>query len=267
MNVVLYHSNKHKKINGTLFYAFEYYCLIKESIPDLKYILFNATNDDLKEIKRILLNKYNVPSSYIEDITNKEKYVDILKLNIKNLLILDVHTYERIKDFTLNIDNVKIYSNDSHDFLNLKDNHIFYGWYKYQIFNKKTRLKIYKEIHKTYEKKGNKVYLSSPNSKYGFITKELGLNQDDIITKLPNKTDDDLFEKINKIIYYYAQSDTNNRIIVEAYIHNIEVELHNVFAYDSVQERYDTIKAGNVSELFLTNDDILIKDFIKDCSE
>jgi len=84
---------------------------------------------------------------------------------------------------------------------------------------------------------------------------------------LPNDHHNNLFERINKIVYWhYGNNDANNRLIVEAAIHNIPIEVYdNGYVEDSVYERATLIKDGRVGELFLNKDDIMVQDFIKVC--
>lgn len=267
MNAVVYHSNSHKKINGTLFYCFEYYCFLKQYIPSIKYILLNTNIDDLNNFKQIFKEKYNVNESYYIDIINLTKFTDFVKLKIKNLLILDIHTYEKIKDFCGNIKTLRIYSNESHKYLNLKHNHIFYGFYEdYQNFNIKTRLKFYFEIHNTFEQKGNKLFVTSLNADIPYMLKTLNLHKNEVYVKNLNSHNSNLFANINKMIYWHSGNiDTNNRALVESYIHNIELNvILNGHISDSIYERHNELLKNGLLN-FNIYDDILIKDFIKDC--
>lgn len=262
MNVICFHCNDHKKINGTLFYCYEYFCFIKKYIPNLKLLFINSNEEDIIMYKSIFENKYKI---LYDDIFYIKSPLNLIKLKIDNMLILDVFTYKKIKDFTNKIKIIRIYSDTNHDFLNNNKNHIFYGYYNYQKFNIKTRLKLYKELHKTFEKNGNKIFLTGPNIDYEQTVKILNLNPDNLLIKQNNNHYSDLFEQVNKIIYFHnGNLDTNNRIIVESFIHNIDIDIifNNNFT-DSVFERYNS----NKEDLYLDESDILIKDFLKDCIE
>ncbi len=260
---VLYSFIEHKKINGTLFYALEYYALLKKYIPNTKLILFKITDKDLQYVKGVFQDKYNLPSEYHNDIVSLNKYTDIIKLKMDKLLVLDVLTFSKIKDFIGNIPKVFAYSNDEHLFLNQYKNVTFYGWYDYQMYNKKTRLKLYKEIHITYNKKGSKQFLTSPCTSYSNIVNILELDKDNLLIKEDNTAHNSLFKQVNKIIYYHnGTQDTNNRLIVESYIHNIELEVHlNDNLLDSIKDRYSIMEL-NPNELYLDKNDLMIKDII-----
>lgn len=265
MNAVLYHVNSHKKINGTLFYCFEYYSLLKQYIPDLKFILLNTTNEDMSMIRDIFVEKYLIDN--VECI-NLVKITDFARLPIKNLLILDINSYKKIKDFSFKIKNIRIYSNDTHEYLNKKHNHIFYGWYNYQKYNFKTRLKLFKQLHKTFEHKGTKTLVTSLHGDFTQILKKLNLKEQDVYVKKLNSHNPNLFENINKLIYWHSGNfDTNNRSLIEACLHNLKLEVYlNGYETDSIKERYDMIQQGNIADFWLDENDILIRDFIDDCT-
>lgn len=265
MNAVIYYVNSHKKINGTLFYCFEYYSFIKQYIPDLKIILLNTSDEDMKFIKEIFIEKYLIDNVNCLNLT---KITDFAKLNIQNLLILDINTYKKIKDFSYKIDKIHIYSNDTNNYLNKKNNHIFYGWYDFQNFNIKTRIKLFKELHRTFKDKGNKTFITFLNADNKYVLYNLGINDEDVYVKKLNEHNKNLFQNINRIIYWHnGQLDKNNRTLIESQIHNIELLVYlNGYEHDSIKERWDTIQQGNVDEYYLTIDDILVQNFIKDCN-
>lgn len=264
MNCVAYSLIDHKKINGTLFYGFEYFVLLRDLGWDVQFLILNTSESDLDYIKDVFINKYKFNLDYLNNIIGVKRYTGVYKLQIENVIILDVLTYEK-HHMLLGASNILVYSNDVHDFLNTKDNVIFYGWYDYQIYNKKNRLKVYDSIHKTYAKHDNKTFISSPDIDHDLIIEKLHLDPKDILIKDNIKVIFNLFEKINNIIYYQSRVDTNNRLIVEAYIHGINFSLYNNdgFDYDSLIDRRDLISSGNVNQLLLDKNDMMIKDFIK----
>jgi hypothetical protein len=266
MNVILYRSNKGKKINGSLFYSFEYFVFLKQFVPDLKFYILNASNSDIEYFKDIFKDKYSFNLSYLEDILSIF-LIEIPKLYLETVLIFCVKTYESVKDLLWNSKHVRVYSNKSHNFLNTKPNHTFYGWYDYQQFNKKTRLKFYTDIHKTFTEHKDNVLLSSvlPTKETMIeMQRYLNLDADRIYTKKHNEHNTNLFANINKIVYWHTGvPDANNRTVVEAYIHNIPLELylHNNHN-DSVYDRVETIKEQGLTPFVLSTDDILITDFL-----
>lgn len=266
MNAVLYHTNPHKKINGTLFYGFEYFSFLKKFVPDLKYILVNTSDEDLEMFKEVFNDKYN--TSNLNDIINLSKKTDLIKLQIQHALILDVNTYMCTKDLISTAKTIRIYSNDNHDLLNTRDNHTYYGWYDFQPHNIKTRIKLYKEIHKTFKEHGNKTLVTNMLADNDWILTELGIDKSTVLSKLPNTHHENLFKQINRIVYWHnGQLDKNNRSLIESKIHNIDLVVYlNGHENDSIKERLDAINNGKVNEYYLDENDILIQDFLKDCN-
>ena len=264
MNCVAYSLVDHKKINGTLFYAFEYFVLLRDLGWNVKFLLLGTSAGDLDYIKSVFIDKYNFNIEYLKYIVNVQRYTDAHKLNIENVIMLDILTYNKYH-MLLGAHNILAYSNDVHDHLNNRDNTIFYGWYEYQIYNKKNRLKVYADIHKKYADKGNKIFVSSPDIDYEVIIKELSLNPKNILVKDNNIAHSNLFKKVGLIIYYQSRKDTNNRLIIESHIHNIDFILYNSdhFPFDSLVDRKNIIDSGNIDQLLLDENDIMIQDFIR----
>jgi hypothetical protein len=173
-----------------------------------------------------------------------------------------------IKDFTGNVKTVRVYANESHEYLNLKSNHTFYGWYDYQTFNKKTRIKLLAGAHKTFDHRGDKIFVTSLNADNNHIVATLGLDRSKVFVKNLNTHNSNMFESINKMIYWHSGNrDTNNRAIVEAHIHNIPLEIYfNGHYDDSIAERSEVINQGRANELFLDDTDIMFRDFVDDCT-
>lgn len=263
MNAIIYNFIPHKRINGTIFYCFEYFCFIKKYIPDLKFIIFNCNSDDFLYIKEVFKDKYTFDDNMLDDLLIVQKYSEIIKLQIINAITLDVRTYEALHVF-LTKSNIFAYSNDKHKFLNKNIKHVFYGWYNFQTFNIKTRLKLFKEIHKTFETKGDKIFVSALCGDFSEIIKTLKLKPEKVISKHLLIHNFNLFKEINKVIYWHSGNlDRNNRIIIESAIHNIELDVYlNSNLEDSIAERFENVKNGNSEEYFLSYDDILIQDFI-----
>jgi len=263
MNSILYNFINHKKINGTLFYCFEYYCFLRDNGIELNYIIVDISDKDLAYVKEIFKDKYTFNHEYLNDIIPIRKRTQLHKLKIKNLITLDTRSIEMNKPFVSN-SNIFPYS-ASGDTSTIKLD--FYGWYSFQKpWKYKTRVKLYKEMHKTFPRVDNKIFFSSYSARYINLQSQIGYKFEDVIEKDSDVAVDNLFSKISKVVYYGTMIDTNNRLVVEAYIHGIDFELYNPYE-DSVKERNELIKSGRGDELFLTMDDLLIQDFIKSINE
>ena len=264
MNVLLYKQNEFKRINGSLFYSFEYFIFLKQYVADLKF--FIITNSSIDDIKNILTEKYAFDASILQDVlcVSKLKYYE---MNVENVMMLDVDTYENIKDFLNKTKNVFVYSHRSHKHLNEKPNVCFYGWYDYQNFNKKTRLKFFFDCYKLHGDLGDKVFLTHLNGNVENIIQELNLNRDKLMFKKPNEHNKNLFREVGKIVYYHTGcQDTNNRTIVESFIYKIPLEIHfRGYNNDSVYERFHTIQEHGLRQFQLDENDIMIRDFLDEC--
>ena len=263
MNVLLYKQNEFKRINGTLFYSFEYFIFLKRYLTDLKF--FIITNSLIDDIKNILTERYTFDVSILQDVLtiSKLKYYEN---NVENLMMLDVDTYDNIKDFLGKTKNVFVYSHRSHKHLNEKTNVCFYGWYDYQNFNKKTRLKFLTDSYKTHNA-GDKVFLTHLNGNVENIIQELKLDRSNLLFKKPNEHNEGMFSKIGKIIYYHTGcQDTNNRTVVESFIYNIPIQIEfRGYTNDSVYERFNELQRNGLRDFELDETDIMIKDFLHGC--
>ena len=266
MNAVLYHSHDYKKINGTLFYCFEYFVFLKQFLPDIKYVLMNTDETDLELFLSVFRDKYVFDESFLDDIIPLKKYTDFIRLGVSNIMTLDVKTYTIMSPFMGKACSVSAYSNDIHGFVGKKPHHTFYGYYDYQPCDIKTRLKLYKDIHRLYGDRGDKIFVSTPSIGNNIVLGKLGLKKEDVYFKTGNTHHTNLFKNIGSIIYYHTGHDRNNRVVVEAYIHDIPITIHyNGYDNDSVKERHDLICHGDPKVLFLSDDDVMIRNFINDC--
>lgn len=258
MKCILYVSKKHKKINGTLFYCYEYFSFLNQ-FTDVKFLILNADEKDFELFNNIFKEKYSNYNIVKHNIINVNR-TDLLKLNINTLLFLDIVSYEKSLMFISKVKNILMYSNNGHKY-NIEKT---YGFYDYQKFNYKTRLKFFIDIHKTYNEHKNKTFISALEADNTKVLFDIGLKIDDVYMKENNKHHSEFFKNVNKIIYWHVGNlDKNNRLIVEAYIHNLDCEVYcNGYFNDSVFERYNELKQNGLNEFNLTHDDILIKDFL-----
>lgn len=270
MDAIIYYHKPKKVVNGTAFYAFEYFVFLKKYIPNLQFIFVGGELSNLKYLQEIFLDKYNFQNKILKDMLSLTP-VEFMLANVKNALIFDVHSYKHMQDYLGRTENVLLYCNkpDGEKFFNQRNRDTFYGWYDYQSYHVKTRLKLYADIHKTYKEKGNKTFISSPNGDNIAVANTLGIDVDDVYIKEPNSHHEKLFEKINKIVYWhYGNNDANNRIIIESAIHNIPLEVYtNGTEGDSVYDRMNLVKEKQADECYLNINDVMVQDFINVCGE
>jgi len=271
--VTIYFWQKYNKINGSLFYAYEYAAMLNKISNNNQFIIAysNISEDDIILIDNAFKNKYKDVMNY--NLINRIKlYSFINKNKIERLLYLDVYSYFETKKLTgIKNKNVFIYVNN--DYPNkeyLKCN--TYGYYDYQTFKNKVPLKLgtcfFKNIKSTNE---DFIFLSGlfygrdNLYKYPDIYREICSKYDNLLIKEHGKIYDDLFSKINQIIYLHTTLDTNNRILIESAFYNIKIKCyHLIDIQDSIQDRYNNIQDGNLDKYLLTEDDILIQNILND---
>jgi len=269
----IYFWQKYNKINGSLFYAYEYSAMLKKINKNNKFIIVYSymSDDDTNLILNAFKNKYNDIIDY--NIINRIKlYSFISKYSIEKILYLDIYSFFETKKLTgIKNKNTFIYVNrdyENKDYLDCNT----YGYYNYQTFKNKTPLKLgtcfFKDIKNTNE---NFTFLSGIfydiESLYNYpkIYNEIYTKYDNLLIKEHGKIYDDLFSKIDKIIYLHNSLDTNNRILIEAAFYDKKIICYHLSdIQDSIQDRYNNIQNGNLDKYLLTKDDILIQDILNE---
>jgi hypothetical protein len=260
--MILYHYIPHKRINGTLFYCFEYFAFLN-TLEKTEFWIFGISDRNLDYIKKIFKNKYNVSDKLLEKI-RKISLKDFITVP-KKIIILDNRTYNNLRSF---LGSKKVFWFNNHNGgIKKNENDKTYGEYSYQNFEIKEGLKFYFDIYKKISKSENKIYLSSPSKTDSEITKILNSKNiflnGEILFKNPNLHLDNLFEKFSTLVYLHnGQEDGNNRLIIESYYYNKNILL---FDYsdkeDSVHHRFH-LGSKNLDYFYLTKENKLIKDYL-----
>jgi hypothetical protein len=259
---VIYKWQPNNKINGSLFYAFEYYIMIN-TLKKTNFYIIDIPDNDLKLVKQAFKSKYTEAIySYIDNLQSM-RMVCLYKEPLLKSLFVDIHSYKSTRAFTRGIHYV--FSNEAHDNYRSKSGTFYYGSYNYQIFDTRYYIKLNFDIFKKINTFGNNTFIS-------FRNKNL-FNMEEILTKynITNpyiKSDksvfDNLFLNINKVVYVHVLQDTNNRIIPEAFFYNIPViiiELCNIV--DSTILRFNDIQENGLNNYYLKNNDKLILDLVE----
>ena len=144
---IIYYWQKYNKINGTLFYCYEYYKMLQQYI-DVNFIIVNCLEDDQKLIYDTFKDKYK---DVQEDIVFCKKIQ--LHNNTKTskaILFLDVHSYKDTKYLYQSINKkVILFKDTHHEDLKIDPNIITFGIYKYQEpFDHTATLKLNFNEHK-----------------------------------------------------------------------------------------------------------------------
>jgi len=222
-----------KIINGTLFYAMEYFLTLNEIEPT--QLILKCDIKTYNFIMECFHIKYNY-NHKLDKFILHSNYTSLPKLIKNNVLILDTQTYNKCKYLIKN--KIFLYSQNGKN--DVFDN--TYGFYKYQNFKIKTRLKLGLKYHKKY------IEL------YDSFSSAIDMKN---TTKLPNNFTNIM--KVKNWHYVHNGFDTNNRFIIEAryFNKNITIQESTELIDDSINDRL----TSNIEEFILDKNDKLIKDF------
>lgn len=244
---VVYKWNLYNKLNGSLFYAYEYAVYLSTEL----YIV-GISNTDLDLVKTIFNQKYSIEVGNITAV----KLTDLYRLDLQKTLLVDVKSFYAVKEFLSGDSHV--FSNEPHSMFRYKNNRkvTYYGSYDYQNYDIFNYLKLNFSIFKQIQKSGNKTFVSGPLD---------GLSEysstDNVIKKEHHSGRGDLFELISSLVYVHTSRDTNNRIIPEAFYYNKKINIieqaSNII--DSVTLRYNDIKDKGLFNYTLSCDDMMIQ--------
>jgi hypothetical protein len=253
---VVYKFKSDNKINGTLFYCFEYFKFLKKFV-DVKFYIVDITKNDLELTLKIFEEKYNTS---FEDII-PVKITELYKVKLDRTIILDILTFYDCKEFLTN--EIHCFSNDTHELFRYKNDRTvtYYGSYDYQSYDVFSYLKLNFEIFKPCSNQSG-VFVSCLDSKY--IRYEYARLQNQfnkpIILKKRHTAVGDLFDQIDSVHYIHVVRDTNNRIIPEAFFYNKKVTIEDLYPIlDSVQLRYQDCLLNGLTNYTLTENDEIIK--------
>ena len=259
MKGVLYkYCNKHK-INGTVYYAFEYFMFLYSFDKNIKFYVIDLDTTGRELFIKMFKDKYLIDEVVFDNIVSIKRS-QIFGLHLKQTLILDIRTFETIKFFLTG--TIHCFSNESHENYKGTKNYqvIYYGSYKYQLFDKFCYLKLNFNIFKPIKNIiTNKVFISS-----GIPPKQIDYSifktEKQIYKKEDSSIVNNLFSEIDEVIYYHVKLDTNNRIIPEAFFYNKIITIEEgTWIVDSTILRYQDILKNGLKNYTLDGNDIMIK--------
>lgn len=259
---VVYKHKPNNKINGTLFYCFEYFQFLKNFV-DAKFYIVGINDQDLNLIRKMFSEKYTCSFDGVLPI----KITELHGLKLDRTLVFDVMTFDHCKAFLTG--QVHCYSNNTHPNYKYQDSRevIYYGTYsEYQVFDIHSHIKINFDIFKPLQQQGCGVFISCPNRAY--IESNLQRYQQQFNKPVYLKKHDagsgNIFDMIDSVHYVHTQRDTNNRIIPEAFYYDKQVTLEYVYdETDSVYYRYNDIIANGLNNYILTEDDLMVQACLK----
>jgi hypothetical protein len=254
---VVYKHKSHNKINGSLFYCFEYFKFLKKFV-NINFYIVDINKKDYDLVLKIFSEKYETDLENIVPI----KIIDLLKLNLDKTLILDIKTFYDCKEFLTN--EIHCFSNEEHSLFRYKNNKkvIYYGSYEYQNYDHFCYLKLNFSIFKNIDKNPEGVFVSSRDIKLIEMYKEDWIKKfkKPIILKKIQNGVGNIFELIDTVCYVHTERDTNNRIIPEAFFYkkNIHIE-KRCDIVDSTVLRYNDIMNNGLKNYTLDETDLMIK--------
>jgi hypothetical protein len=254
---VVYKFKPHNKINGTLFYCFEYFKFLQKYV-DLNFYIVGITDSDLNLVREILQQKYKMLIDGIVPI----KLIQLHGLGLDRTLVLDVNTFYDCKEFFSN--EVHCFSNEPHELFRYSNNRTvtYYGSYSYQNYDQFCYLKLNFEIFPPLDKQGYGVFVSALDQKYIRLHYERWQNEFNrpIHLKKSHSGVGNIFEEIDAVHYVHVMRDTNNRMIPEAFYYNKTVTIEEVYPeLDSIQLRYNDIVENGLGNYTLTKDDAMVQ--------
>lgn len=253
---VVYKFKPNNKINGTLFYCFEYFKFLRKFV-DAKFYIIGINAKDLELVLSIFREKYNTDFDNIIPI----KITDLYKIKLDKAIILDIMSFYDCKEFLTG--DVYCYSNESHKMFRYKNHRkvTYYGSYSYQNYDVFSYLKLNFEIFKSFGSMPG-VFVSSPDHIYikDNLEKYKQQFQRPIILKKHHGGNGNIFEMIDAVHYIHTSQDRDNRIIPEAFFYGKKVTIEDRYpVLDSVQLRYKDCSENGLRNYTLTEQDEIIQ--------
>lgn len=262
MKGVIYVFKNHRKINGSLFYCFEYFLYSWQFDKNIKYFISNIDEKNFQKVLHIFSERYHFGPEVLENIVRIEKKVDFYSLKLSKVLYLDVHSFQQVH-FVLPCETL-CYSDEPHEMerSKLKDV-VYYGYYHYQPFDKKEKLKFFFDAYKEIKKGKNAMFVTSQNFMYEKAIIPSELQEKKLFYKKPNDHFSDLFEQFDTLFYVHTHRDTNNRLVPESYFYNKKVYIqYTDLQRDSIYYRDQEIREKGLVPYTLSQNDQIISDFL-----
>lgn len=252
---VVYKFKPHNKLNGTLFYCYEYY----RAIPGVKFYIVDISNNNLELVNKVFSEKYkDFDPSHIQTVRT---VIDLWKLKLDRTLMLDIDTFYQCKEFCTN--EVHVFSNDTHPMYRYPDDRsvTYYGIYPYQRFDVECMLKLNFSIMKDAQSKPG-VFVSCLDQTHikNNINRYSREFARPIILKKSHEGSGSIFDEIDHVHYVHVQRDTNNRIIPEGIYYGKEVSIEDIYPeHDSIRMRYNDIIDNGLGNYTLDDNDVMVQ--------
>ncbi len=264
---IFYNWQPHNKINGSLFYAFEYANMLYGLDSKTKVHFFITSLRPLSQKDKDLIYKVFYDKYIDTSVIIKFSSIvgcHLISTFLDKALFLDVKSYNTITKFLPGVEK-HLYCNNKDDMINsvTYPENIYYWYERYQIGKYKTKLKLYFDIHKTYPDIENNIWFVSS---IGSTEKQIELFLPDKYILKQHKKMVNIYKDYQKIMYIHnGNLDTNNRLIPEAMYFNKDLHIkwvHEDYMNDSIFERYIDIKQNGLESYTLDDMDIMIQNLL-----
>jgi len=257
---IYYYFIRDKRVNGTLFYCFEYFEFLNR-FNNAYFYIYDISEKDLEFVKNIFRKRYNFKDEILEKIIPINSLIGVYNSQSQKNLILDTRTFNKL--FPLIKEDIYVFMSggnnhyDEKKILNMPKSKIkniyYYGSYEYQNYEIFEYLKFNFEIFKKFK-----------NPKNGKIFTSSRLMKEKKDAKDPNKFFN-IFEEYEKFKYIHNLRDVNNRFIPECFFYERELEFVNeIKEIDSAVLRYEDCLNRNLEKYKLTKDDKIIQGILND---
>ena len=246
---VVYKFQPHNKLNGSLFYCFEYAAFL-----DAPLYLVGVSDKDLQLVRKVFEAKYVIKPDNLVPIP----VTSLHALGLKKTLFLDIKSFYGCKEFLTN--DIHVFSNEPHEMFRYQNERTvtYYGSYDYQNYDVFSYIKLNFGIFRVPQVSGNAVFVSGPYIRPDF---QYPIPNKPVLLKAHDSGFGNLFELIDTVHYIHTGMDTNNRIIPEAAYFNKHITIEDLAPeiVDSVTLRYDDIMANGLENYILTNEDKMVR--------
>lgn len=260
---IIYSIKPHRKINGTLFYCFEYFLFISQFEPEIDLVLHNCSDKCLQELLVIFNERYVFNQELIKRILLLEKLSNLHRLSYSKVLFLDVHSLELLGMMTRA--DIFCFSNISNNKIRYREKVIrYYGSYEYQSYDFFELLKFNFPSYRKISKSEDGVLVVKHNMDYRTVELPEKFKGRTILYKDPLVPIQSMFEQFSTLLYFQTNDlDTNNRLVPECFFYEKEVLIQKNGKPDSVLFRYEDIIQNGLEKYHLSKNDKIISDFLE----
>jgi len=259
---IFYKTIKMKKINGSLFYCFEYFEFLSH-YTDVEFHIQEGNEGDVEDFKKMFMDKYDFDHKLLDNIKVIPRITDIYHIKGDKAFFLDYGTFKYFYQF-INNQKVIVYKNKKFNFPITKKDVTYFGFYDYQApYDIKENLKFNFEIYPEVDDFiiTDTAYVTSPGVDYQKVIDD-NIIETNILKKDVFSHQNNLFESFDTLYYYHVgHIDLNNRFIVESMFYNKNIHIidKNPNEDDSVVLGFMNIIDNGLKNFEMDRSDKIIK--------